>query len=183
MSEENTITTEEITAYDNEQLVQFWHDYGSAGFEGMFEEAFTVPQLRDFAKAREINLGGRDAKSDIIGRIAEWVEGLVRDAADDDTETDNSSEGDDGDGDTSDGGVEEEPAMVGVDPAVESGEDVQPMELATALNTIQDEYKQAVASLSRELDEVKAELIELRKLLKAKPKSDTLHGSIDDLTM
>lgn len=197
---------------------------GTEGFDGVFDELYTIPELREFAEKRTINLQGRDKKADIIASVREWAgssdesEGtedtdVDGSATSDDTEEDSNDESDDVSelGDDSASELEEHPYvklvenyyggklvkfderedgaivfevegtehkgtllelyenMIAEPVAVEDlpEEDVRLIVSAIVkdLSELQTSISQAVRSLSRELDEVKADVKELKKSL------------------
>lgn len=225
-------TQEELNGYSPEALAKLLAEEGKLGFEAIFDELYTVKELRGFAEKFKINLKGRDKKGDIIETVTEWAsaQAVVGDVASDDTEEDSDGEGDDlpelG-GDSQPNVTKEHPyvsiveehfggklvqydetdqgvivfevegtevrgtllelyqsAVAGMEVDL-SDEDVALLVKAVSadLVSLHQSVTQAVALLSRELDESRARIDNLEKALKCRGKDDTLHGSIDNLSV
>lgn len=181
MSEE--LTTEQVENYNDVDLVEMLTDYGEAGFEGIFDELFTVKELGDFAGERNIDISGASKKADIISVIRQYVESLVGGSSSDDTEADTDSES----GKLSVSGDASEPSLTVFD----RGGDVDYIDEENVVDAVKEHevvlrdvmaraqdaekaFEQAIGSLTREIDALKKEL-------KCKGSDATLHGSIDNL--
>lgn len=182
--ETENYTKEELDEYTKENFAEMLEGEGTEGFDGVFDELYTVPQLREFAAKRTIDLQGRDKKADIIASVREWAGSIDESQGTEDTDVDGDATSDDTEEDSND--ESDDVSELGDDSPSELEEDnvaVEELELHEALNAIQDEYKSAIRSLSRELDKVKADVKALQKALKCQPKGATLHGSIDSLKL